>query len=127
MLRIAGLDGEPASRSSLTLFAGVERLSFRELSASIDPVECDGERQSCGALTLPALSTVTHPTVRTALHAGDVVAIDTPIGGLGTRSRLVYARGERVIFAPSACEPARAALGVHGDFVLMTYGNGGTP
>lgn len=48
-LHIAELDGEPWTRASLDVFAGVERLDYRELHATVEPAECASAREECVA------------------------------------------------------------------------------
>lgn len=127
-LRMESADGEVAERASLTIYAGVEQFARPGLTASLELESCEGDRQECGALTLPARSIVSYDDgVSSTLEPGETRLFDVSLDVVGVRSRLLYARGEQVIFAPDACESTRAELGVRGDFVLTTYGSGGAP
>jgi len=127
-LHIAELDGEPWARASLDVFAGVERLDYRELHASVEPTDCASEREECGALVVPALSEATHAIARATLRAGETMRIDGPVGDEGARAELRFLGGARVVFEPAACEAERTAVGVaRGDFVLTSFGSAVAP
>lgn len=126
-LRMESAEGENVERAALTIYAGVERLALATLAVSLEPASCDGERQECGALTLPARGIVSYDGVLTTLEPGESTLFDASLDLVGVRSRLFYARGERVIFAPDSCESTRADAHLYGDFVLTTYGSGGAP
>lgn len=127
-LHIAELDGEPWARTSLDVFAGVERMDYRELQASVEPAECASERTECGALVVPAMSEATHAITRATLRAGEVLRIDAPVGDEGVRAELLFLGGARVVFAPATCDAESTAVGVaRGDFVLTTFGSAVAP
>jgi hypothetical protein len=127
ILRMESAEGEPEERASLTIYAGVDRVTHAAFFASLEPASCDGDRQECGALTLPARSVVFVDGMTTDLQPGEETLFDVSVDLVGVRSRLFYARGERVIFAPESCEQNRAEVHLYGDFVLTSYGSGVTP
>jgi hypothetical protein len=91
--------------------------SVSVLPARIDLLSEEGHFTSCGAYVEPFAATLTPPglPVRGELEPGEV---DDYSEGI-VRTRVLLGRTERVIVAPSSCEPGRSSLNDHFDLLTL--------